>query len=36
MEQLMRQYDGMKAKIRQVNVTQIHDAVAEPHEMEVK
>jgi hypothetical protein len=36
MKQLMRPYEGVKAKIRKVNLTQIHDTVAEPHEMEVK
>jgi len=35
-KQLMRPYDGVKAKIRKVNITQIHDSGAEPHEMEVK
>jgi hypothetical protein len=36
MKQLMRPYDGVKAEIRKVNITQIHDTGAEPHEMEVK
>jgi hypothetical protein len=36
MKQLMRQYGGMRVKIKKVNVTRIHDTKAEPHEMEVK
>ena len=36
MKQLMRQYDGMRAKTKKVNVSQIYDIGAEPHEMEIK
>ena len=36
MKQLMRPYDGVKAKIRKVKVNRIHDTGAEPHETEVK
>ena len=36
MKQLLRPYDKTRAKRKKVNVTQIYDTGAEPHEMEVK
>jgi hypothetical protein len=36
MKQIMRPYNGMRAKRKKVNATQIYDSGAEPHEMEVK
>jgi len=36
MKQLMKPYDGMRAKIRKVNVNRIYDNGPEPHEMETK
>jgi hypothetical protein len=35
MKQLLRPYDGTRSK-KKVNVPQIYDTGAEPHEMEVK